>query len=167
MRYTIETLEVRTLSSGAKLIDLTAKDVEGNEVQGTIWEKDKNGATFPNFDNLTFGSAFEAEPWKNPSSGKITFYAPKPKPAANAPRGGANIAKAQETKRKYIEAAQENKALGIKVSAAMRDATSITLELMKKDPEFGFSDFETMFRRVRDWYIKEWSNLEESLDLPF
>lgn len=65
-----------------------------------------------------------------------------PKVPAGGSRGGANIAKAQETKAENIKEAQDRKAEAITRAGAFRDATLVTLAMLKDQPFPTDDDFK-------------------------
>lgn len=158
MRYKIQWLSKKTLSSGANLLEVTVLDVSGAEFTGTIWEKDKEGAIFPNFATLAPGHEFEANAWTNPTNNKISFYAPKPKAATNGAKGGGmtGVKAAQERKGQMIEEAQDRKNDAIMLSGAMRDASLVVTALVTSG-EYALPDAELKdrWREWRDFFLDE------------
>lgn len=100
--------------------------IEGESVQASIWEKDKEGKDFPNFNQIADG-VIEGNPWKSPKNGKWTIYAPKPKQGFGGGMGkqlmaekAKTIEHAQERKEKAIASSQErNEVMYAKQSAAL------------------------------------------------
>jgi hypothetical protein len=103
----------------------TAKEgIEGGKTftDVSINEKDKNGVVaWPTFSQLAVGDTIEADYWRSPTN-KEYLFAPKPKGQSGGRTNSAAITKAQETKKENIKEAQENRAQGLKLAAAMRDA---------------------------------------------
>ena len=67
-----------------------------------------------------------------------------------------------------IEEAQDRKEMGIKVAGAMRDATLLTVELMKEARDNGTrlqdDEMKNIWRRWRDFFMHEYDGAR---DLPF
>lgn len=158
MRYEIQWLERKTVSGDKNLLEVTVKDVSGNELSGTIWEKDKEGAIFPNFSSLAAGHFFEANAWTNPTNSKVSFYAPKPKApqAGGRPSNAPAIKAAQERKGQMIEEAQDRKNDAIMLSGAMRDASLVVTALVTAG-EYALADAELKdkWREWRDFFLDE------------
>src|SRR5439155_6945211 len=114
------------------------------------------------------GATINGDLWQNPSSIKWSLFPKRPKPPMGATSGCGKrgMKAAQERKAADIEKAQENKNHGIKVAAAMRDATLITIALLEHAQDDG-SGFHETFKATKEWYLKEWSATEKSLDIPF
>lgn len=155
-------------SNDWKLVDAT--DMTGITIQQASANRvDKKGNTWTAFDSIVEGGSVEADFWRS-DAGKPYLFAPKPAKSptgANRGQSGANIAKAQERKKENINEAMDRKEMGIQVSAAMRDATLITLASLKNEPFPTDADFGREFRKYRDWYMKMWQDTETKLDVPF
>ncbi len=82
---------------------------------------------------------------------------PLPKPAGGPRTGGnaATIAKAQETKREDIEAAQDRKERSIRLSQAMGGATQIALASLKDQPFPTDDDFKAEWTKWCKWLIAQ------------
>lgn len=163
----------------ATLVEIVEGGRTFNDV--SINKIDKKGRAFPNFDAIAPGATVHGNIWQNPANSKFTLFAPdEPRTSATAPRpatagapaapyrSNSGMAAAQTRKAEGIREAQDNKEKGIKASSAMRDSTAITTELVKQGPpEWTLEDFQVLFKRVRDWYLKMWKETEDMLDLPF
>lgn len=141
---------------------------EFTDVSINRFEKGTTTVAFPTFDDFKPGATVEASIWVNPA-GKAYLFAPKPKNASGGQTGGnkggmTGMKAAQERKAENIKEAQENRGHGIKVAAAMRDATLFTIALMERDSDTPFKD---VFKEIKDWYLKEWNNTEKQVDVPF
>lgn len=159
---------VTSKSNDWKLVD--AADLTGVEIQQASANRvDKKGNIWAAFDQIVEGGSVEADFWRS-DAGKPYLFAPKPAKSFSGHSrgtGGANIAKAQERKQENIEKTMDRKEMGILISAAMRDATQITLASLKNEPFPTDADFGREFRKYRDWYIKMWKDTEAKLDVPF
>lgn len=87
--------------------------------------------------------------------------------AAAQAKKGEMIEKAQETTFAHVTKAQENKNIGIKTSAAMRDATLMTLQSLSQEPFPNDADFEREFKKYRDMYVRIWDETEQIVDKAF
>lgn len=179
---TYEVLWVESKNDGWRIASLK-EIIEGGKTfdDVSINKVDKKGREFPRFDEITPGSMVAGNMWQSPTNKKWTLYAPdEPRPAATAPAaaagtytpparaGGGNrgVAAAQERKSAGIEKAQDRKETGIMISAAFRDATIILTAL----PEFrdmSAEEWRGAHKRIRDWYIASWKDVEKSEDVPF
>ena len=126
---------------------------------------------WPAFDDVAVGSTIEGNVWKNPTSMKLSIFPPKPQTAPRA--GGApNIKAAQERKAEAIATAQDNKNMGIMIAAAFRDATLILNQMFpdlanETSPDVRLDAAMAMHKRIKERYIREWTETEKSLDTPF
>lgn len=145
MLYTFSNVQVK--SNDWKVASIKGADgVVANEV--SINRTNKKGETFPRFDEIADGAQLEGNLWTAPT-GKNYLFAPK---APTERKGGGNsqaIAQAQERKTESIKTAMDSKEYAIKVSGTARDATLITVELMKE-------------RKLDDWYTI-WTEVREKL----
>lgn len=140
----------------------TFSDVSLNKMN-----REKTAVAFANFDDLKVGATLEADYWRS-ATNKQYLFAPKPKSqSGGGARNSAAITKAQETKAEHIKEAQENRAQGVKLAAAMRDATQITLAVMSGTPFPTDEEFKAEFTKWRDWYLQEWDKTEKAVDVPF
>lgn len=166
MQYKITGVVLK--SNDWKLVD--AIDMSGVEIQQASANRvDKKGNIWAAFDSIVEGGSVEADFWRS-DAGKPYLFAPKPTKSptgANRGQSGANIAKAQERKQEGINKSMDRKEMAILVSAAMRDATQITLASLKNEPFPTDADFGREFRKYRDWYIQQWKLTEQTLDVPF
>lgn len=166
MRYKVLKCTDKTLEQYGALKDIVVKDVEGNEITGTIWKKQKDGTDYPNFDTIIEGAEFEANAWTNPTSGKVSFFAPKLNSGANRGQSGARtaqITKAMEKKEQSIEKFQDNKEFSIKTSSTMRDAVLIVTarDFIKTATD---EEIEREITKWRNWLLKNWEvNLTDDL----
>lgn len=129
------------------------QDVSVNKI-----DKKTGLEAFLNFDKFEEGYEFEANPWTN-DKGTMYLFAPKPKtnaPQGNSARSGA-IAKAQETKREDIAAAQDNKHKAIALAGAMRDATQIALASLKDAPFPTDVEFKAEWEKWCKWLLAKGS----------
>lgn len=145
MLYTFASVVVK--SNDWKVASIKGADgVVANEV--SINRVNKKGETFPRFDEIADGAQLEGNLWTS-DSGKNYLFAPK---APTERRGGGNskaITEAQDRKKGDIREAMDSKEYAIKVSGTARDATLITVELMKE-------------RKLDDWYTI-WTEVREKL----
>jgi hypothetical protein len=159
MQYTIKTSELKTTPYG-EVRDITATDLTGNEISGAVWSKAKDGTLYPNFAGLVAGAIFEANAWTNPTTGKVSFFAPKPSTGASGGNKGA-MAGAMKAKQEGIAKSQDRKEEGIKTSSTIRLATDIVTARMAQGTEVWSIDkiteeiesWRTFF--VTNWDLKE------------
>lgn len=165
MLFNIET--VVSKNDGWKLV--SGKGIDGITIitEASANRTDKNGVVWAQFDSIVEGGSIEADPWKSPQ-GKQYLFAPK---ARSAPKAGgfsgAGSKAAQERKDESIEKMMDRKEAGILVAAAMRDSTLLTIAFMKDAPFTTEDDLQATFKRMKEWYLKEWANTEKALDIPF
>ena len=160
MRLSVKWIEVKTIPSGAKLLEGTFTGEDGKDFEATIWEKDKEGKYFPDFATLAAGQSFEVNPWTNPKTGKVSIYAPRPQ---NAPQGNFKpktgvIAQAQNHKAELIAEAQDNKERGIKMSSTIRMAVDCAVA------EGNVT--EANIKKWRSWFYTNW-DVDPSQEAPF
>jgi len=166
MKLQITWLEAKTLQNGSKLLDAQFIGEDGQQFDATIWEKDNKGVAFPNFAELKAGQTIEGNPWKSPTSGKISIYPPR----VDQPKGGAGrtaqINQSMEKKGAMIKDAQENKELGIKLSSTMGNAVNIALQEAK---DFPFSEkvYQERVKYWRKWLFDNWGENAEDITTPF
>ena len=124
MKYLIDWMENKVSAKGNKYATLTLKKEDGTKIDATIF------TSFPNFETLKPADTVEGELKAQDYQGKTTYTLEVPKVATTGQTGafkGQQIAKAQETKARYIATAQGNKELGIMTSSTIRMATDIAL----------------------------------------
>jgi hypothetical protein len=156
MLYTLTNVQKKQVAKlGLSVVECNATGVDGTNIEVTIWEKDKNGAMFPNFAALAEGSKVEANPYQNPSTGKWTLYPPRVVGTAAPKRSPAAITKAMEVKADNIKHAQENRAEGVKISATMRDAVAIVVSMNAKGTMNAFQ-IEQEITKWREWLWHQW-----------
>ncbi len=131
MKITSKFHEVKTTSTGAKLIEGDFILEDGQEVKATIWREDKNKIVFPNFDTLAPGHEFQAEPWKHPTKGTYTLYPPKLNSGASGGVKGAGISKLMDKKDASIEKFQDKKESSIEKMACQRDSILLVTTFYK------------------------------------
>lgn len=162
--YIIEWMERKTTSTGKSKIDATLRTPEGAMTKTvTIW------SDFPDFAVLQPGSSVDGDIVEKGQYS--TFYAKKAPISAYRPRvaGGPGVKAAQERKGEMIQQAQETKSTGIKIAAAFRDATLLTIEILRQveGEPLSKSEIFALHKEIRDWYIAGWGDTEKTLDVPF
>src|SRR3990167_9099901 len=114
MKYLIDWMENKVSAKGNKYATLTLKKEDGTKIDATIF------TSFPNFETLKPADTVEGELKAQDYQGKTTYTLEVPKVATTGQTvafKGQQIAKAQETKARYIATAQGNKELGIMTSS--------------------------------------------------
>lgn len=152
MQYKITKSELKSTPYG-EVRDITATDLTGNEVSGAVWAKSKDGTLFPNFSGLVTGAEFEANAWTNPTTGKVSFFAPKPSTGAKQAFGGG--IKAVERKEKGIEKSQDRKEEGIKTSSTIRMAVDLAIA-QKEQGELRDTPLADLILIWRAWLLQNW-----------
>ncbi len=160
MKITSKWHEVKHLSSGAKLIEGDFILEDGTEIKATIWREDKDKKVFPNFDTLAPGQEFQAEPWKHPTKGTYTLYAPKLNSGASGGQRGANMTRVMNQKAENIKEAQERKETSIEKMACQRDSVLLVTTFYKDQM---LSD-EEIAQKIEQWRNYLSNQLEK---LPF
>lgn len=163
-------MRCETKGEGWKVLGLLDMHKEAFE-DVNMNEKDREGKVqWPNFAQIDVGAKFEGNIWKGPT-GRVSVFPPKPQAAPRA--GGApGMKAAQERKEASIEKAQDNKAMGIMIAAAFRDATLILNEFFpdlanETSPDVRLNSLMEMHKRIKNRYLQEWNETEKSLDVPF
>lgn len=170
MRYKTDWAE--TKGEGWKVVSVH-EAVENGQVftDCSVNKVNKQGQTFPGFDDIAPGYEFEADLWVNPTNQRKYLFAPKPKPVRPSFMGGgaktAAVEKAMERKEESIKTFQGNKEFGIKVASTMRDVTLITLAMVGNIEDDKMATFAETFERVKTWYLEQWGKTERLLDVPF
>lgn len=126
MKYQVIWLENKEKLKEVKLKDMYSSE----EHDAVIWKTDKDGKTFPGYEEIINGGEVEGNLWTSPSNGKKTLYPITPKKTGGS---GANVAKAMETKRENIAEAQGRKETAIEMAATARDATLLTVEWVRNE----------------------------------
>ena len=165
--YTISLVEDK--NKDWKIVTLEVVEGDGSVMYEdvSVNRVNKKGEIFPNFDNIKVGERVKGNLWSS-SAGKRYLFAPSPiktQGGANKASGGYKtqvIKEAQETKRKDIETAQENKGQSIKISSTMRDAVLLTIA-EKGDGVMTAEDMEENIIKWRKWLVNHW----EDADIPF
>lgn len=157
MKYSLEWLEKKTTKVGDKW-NATVKDEKGATYENvTLWLKDWSDAMA--------GMEVEGElvikqngQYENKTLQRNKTYSQwKPKTSATTPAG---IKVAQERKAEFIEKAQDNKELGIKVSSTMRMAVDLALG----DGEMEQTTRKETIKFWRQWLWNEWDKTDK--DFP-
>lgn len=161
MKYTITWVQEKEIPKlNTSVLECTATDPNGNEVEFNIWMKDKSGAEFPNFKGIQAGTVVEGNMWQNPKDGKYSLYALKPQ--GTKPSYGGGGMKMMQEKAKNIEEAQKRKSESIAYFNSVNSAIAMlpfrqgTLKITASDN--GEKEFIIYWR---DWFISEyekWDN---------
>ena len=156
MLYKITQCQDKTLDNYGAVKDISATDVTGALIQGSVWKKQKDGTDFPDFYKIVVGAEIELNAWTSPKSGKVSFFAPKPK----SQRTGGNTAaikEAQTVKREDIRNAQENKETSIKIASTFTAAWNTAIAIYNTDKNNLYS-VEELFTTWRTFYWKNWDS---------
>lgn len=161
MKYIIQKADRKTTATGKDKIDATLDD-STKLIEGvTIW------GDFPGFAYLVIGQSIEGDvvEKQNGQYTNRTLYAPKT-PSTTPQRGAGAITKAMDKKAENIEKAQDNKSLGVKISATMGHAVNIVLAQIKDDPIRDEGAIKQMITNWRKWLWENWDKEEKDFD-PF
>ncbi len=150
MRYQIVNCTIKDTQYG-DVRDMTVTDVAGNQVQGSMWRKQKDGTEYPNFDAMLPGAYFEATAWVNPKSGKISFFPPKTQGGAFKRQKGG-IASAMKVKAENIKESQERKHDSIKSAGAIRDSVLVVTTLAEYE-KYNEDTIRTKIEAWREWFL--------------
>ncbi len=148
-KFKIEKVSVVTAKSGTVYRKLNLEDESGNPVEAVAF------STFSQYSNLLEGKEVEGVLEGKEYNGKTSYT------LKDAPRGSGGGNKAgfskemMETKSKSIEVAQGRKDDSIKMSSTFRDASIITVELLKIDPKLNWK--ETWLENRR-WLYSNYEN---------
>jgi hypothetical protein len=153
MLYKIITSETKDTEKYGRFLDISAKDVSGETVKGSIWENQKDGSKFPNFEAIKVGTEIDLTMWPSPTTGKISFFLPRPKTAS---KGGANMTRVMEKKQEGISKSMDRKEDGIKVSSTFRDATILTQVWSQKQPFPTTDEIEAKWVHFRTWLLEHY-----------
>lgn len=141
--------KVLTLIDG----DQTLDNVSVNRVN-------KEGEVFPNFDGLVPSTTVKANLWTS-KAGKRYLFAPKPQGGSNKGVKSQVIEKAMERKETSIGKFQDNKELGIKISATMRDAVLCAIAEHSKP-----NNIETLESLISKWRKILWFEWDKHTEFP-
>ena len=121
---------------------------------------------FPHFAEIIEGSTIDGELRKN-DKGYTNLYSNEIKPRGGAPGAfkQAQIEKSMEIKAQHISQAQDNKEVGIKVSATMRDAVLIATSLTPD--QWHGTTMQEEVRFWRAWLWTEWDRTSPNDMQPF
>ncbi len=158
MLYKAKTIERKKLPSGAELINGVFIDVEGKEIEATIWKTDSKGSVFPGFDTLSVGSEIEGNPWTNPTTGKVNIYPPKEKKAGG---NSANISNLMDKKAENIEKAQDRKSESIAYFNSVNSAIALINTKAYTEGGNALMDYREFIQKERDWFLAEYKKWTE------
>lgn len=133
------------------------KGADGSQYQNvSINRTNTKGEVFPRFDDVANGAQIEGEYWQS-GAGKNYLFGPRTPKTRSQGSSGA-ITKAQDRKKADITEAQGNKEYSVKVASTARDATMITVELMKQDP---LGQWHTIWEDTRERLWKMYDREKE------
>lgn len=155
MQYKIKTISKKDWQ-GKRLADVEVIDLTGAVIKGTIWEDQKDGSKYPNFDGLTQGLQIEVTAWTSPTA-KVSFFPPKPVKTQSGSSGRGSINQAQEKKAQSIGLAQDRKEEGIMISSSIRMAVDIMISRMPGD-NMSVEQIKEEILKWRYWFVSNWSN---------
>jgi hypothetical protein len=116
MKITLDFVENKKITVAGvekELKEVTYRDETDTTINATIWRFDKDNKEFPGWAEIAPGSEIDANPWSNPTTGKIALYAPRAASTGGAKSGGyksAQISEAMDKKNQNIQAAQDRSA---------------------------------------------------------
>lgn len=164
MIYKILKIERKTTSTGKPMARVELLDINGQKHTGiTMW------ADYPNFSTLDVNHSTEGDIVTKEKDGYLnkTLYPARTNTLGTRPtRSPAAITKAMEKKAENIEKAQENRAEGVKVSATFRDATLISVEMIKQKGANFEDDLKQEWLKWRSWLWQNWDH-KETDEPPF
>lgn len=164
MLYTIQSITRKKFKTDDyAVVGLT--DVTGAIIaEATIWKKQKDESSFPNFEGMTVGYQFEGNPWTNPKNGKLSIYPPKPSPwgASKSPvkKDLLPVSPAQIYKTESIEKHTERKEDSYMISGTARDATMILCGLMEMGSEDLSTKWHEQWLKIRYWLVSKYHQTE-------
>jgi hypothetical protein len=161
MKYTVQTLEVRTIASLNKKV----ADCELKDETGAVFEKVGIWQDFPGFETITFDSVVEGTIATNDKGYKTLkpVFAPK----QGNPEGKMKAAeKMMDYKAKSISAAQDNKEMSIKIAATMGHAVNIVSSILKTSQVKTNKEVEMMIEHWRKWFWENWDKKDTDFQ-PF
>jgi len=140
-------------------------DKNGDPLKYTTFENGDVVYVNSKYDSAIYEQVIEGSEWEVIQDGnfkKIKYD----KPVTARGGGNAGIAKAQETKRKDIETAQESKQTAIEISSTFRDATAITIAYYAGKP-FTDIEFKNEWLKWRKWLVDNFDQGKTKRDLGF
>ena len=168
MKYTVVLAEAVELRSGLKKKNLIVTDERGTTIKDVgMWPD------FPGYETIATGQELEGdivEKGKYKSLYPLRVERPS---TPRTPSRSAEINVAMERKNESIRTFQEDKELGIKVAAAMRDATLILTSvyretLEKLEPSKRSDKIKELHAALVSWYLEQWDETKKAIDnLPF
>lgn len=141
---------------------------------------DKKGTPFPDFDGIVVGRTIDANPWRNPTSGKWSVFPPKPQndtgyvsdsfrasTSQNYANKGTGMKAAQERKAEMIEKAQDRKNESIAYFNAVNSAIALLSShkalISPSNPIASVAsdnEIHLFITKWRDWFLDEWKKYE-------
>lgn len=166
MQYEILTLEEK--KPGWKIATLRGLDGTTTEAVSISETNQKGDVQFLDFKNFIVGAKIEGNLWKKPDTGRMSIFPPKPTTGGfTGSRTPSGAVKAAEITSQSVDKSMEKKGLGIMVSAAMRDATQITLASLAQQQFPTDAEFQVEFEKWRSWYLKKWKETNDIADQAF
>jgi hypothetical protein len=161
MKYTIESLERKSIAGGKNMIKAVLKGEDGvHEDNVAIWD------TFPSFNVLAVGQMVEGD-INVKVNGQYTnksLYAPKPVGGSTGRIGGnAGMSKMMDKKNESIKGFQDTKEVAIKLASAMRDAVQLAIAELEGQDKTALASRITHWR---SWIISHWGD-ETDVKSPF
>lgn len=146
MQYNISDVQETTTSTGK-----TYKRARANGIDVSVW------SDFSKYTEVTDGAVVEGMIKEN---GKYKNLVDEATPYSGVKSRGAGMAKAQETKAKYIEQAQARKSDSIAYFNSVNSAIALLQPLLLKGVENGQSweAIKENIREARDWFIQEYEH---------
>ena len=153
MKYKVISVQERTSqTTGKPYKTVSFEDGEGFEIRSV--------GVFDKLSEVVVGAELEGEVVDSANGKFKNFNFPR---TAKVGSNSGMIAKAQETKRKDIEHFQETKMDSIRMSGAMRDATTI-LNMLVASGRFEADNWEEKWLEIRDFFINSW---DTEVSVPF
>lgn len=149
--YKITASEAKTTSTGKAYKKVKIINEQGESFDTSVW------SDFPDFANLTIGSALVGELKKN-DKGYLNLYPPRAATASTGPRR-PNMERVMEKKEASIEDFTDKKELGIKISSTMRMAVDCAIAEYNKDGGKANTthDLTDLILKWRKWLWENWS----------
>jgi hypothetical protein len=156
MKFKIKAIEVKQSAKGVKYAIATVLNENNNEYN--------NVTLFEPYSSKEIGYELIGQLSPNDYKGKIGWKFLEERTDTLTPRRSPiAIKEAQDTKRKDIAVAQENRAEGVKIASTFRDATLITTAWFAKTnlPFHDEKDIERTWLQWRSWLWKHWNDEQE------
>lgn len=137
---------------------------------------DKKGIPFPDFDGIMVGRQIDANPWRNPTTGKWIVFPPKPASNGNftrsSPTGGAKV-ELEKVRNENITKNMKWKAEGQAYGNSVTNAVNIVIALIENKGVMDSQEIKGKIIEYRDFLLDEAQSYQEqsekirSGEIPF